>query len=219
MVELRASRIATLLRAPSWLGCRSEGAAHKFALRSLLAALLVMGAQCGPALPASLAERMVACVACHGENGQSRSPEVPSLGAQTAPYLLIQIFLFRERLRKVAIMNEAVASFSDDDLRSFADALAKLPPPVPDPDRDATRLERARTPISKYRCAFCHGADLAGRDNVPRIAGQREDYLVKTLREYKSSTRSGYDASMAEVLQPVSDAEIMDLAYYAARQP
>jgi cytochrome c553 len=193
--------------------------APKRALCGFFAALLVIGGASRPAWPASLAERMETCLACHGESGQSRSPEIPSLGAQTAPYLLIQIFLFREKLRKVVIMNEAVASFSDDDLRLFADALAKLPPPVPVADGDSARLQRGKILIGKYRCAFCHGADLAGRDNVPRIAGQREDFLIKTLSEYKSSTRSGYDASMAEVLQPVSDAEIADLAYYAARQP
>ena len=50
-----------------------------------------------------------------------------------------------------------------------------------------------------------------------RLAAQREDYLVKALREYKSNTRPGYDASMAEVTQPISDAEILDLACFMAR--
>ena len=52
------------------------------------------------------------------------------------------------------------------------------------------------------------------RDNVPRIANQREDYLAKTLREYKDNSRHGYDATMAEVLQPVTPEQIADLAYY-----
>jgi cytochrome c553 len=53
---------------------------------------------------------------------------------------------------------------------------------------------------------------------VPRIAAQREDYLVKTLRDYKSRARIGYDATMAEALEPVADNEIADLAYVMARQ-
>ena len=48
----------------------------------------------------SLEERIAPCLACHGEKGQSANPEVPSLGAQTAPYVLIQLFLFREKLRR-----------------------------------------------------------------------------------------------------------------------
>ncbi len=59
--------------------------------------------------------------------------------------------------------------------------------------------------------------DFSGRDNIPRLAAQREDYLVKALREYKTNTRPGYDASMAEVTQPIPDAEILDLAYFMAR--
>ncbi len=162
---------------------------------------------------------MAPCLACHGEKGQSTNPEIPSLGAQTAPYVLVQLFLFREKLRVVDIMNDAVKGFTDDDLRTFADAIAKLPAPPPTAEPpDPARMERARALVRQYRCEFCHNPDLAGRDNVPRIVGQREDFLVKTMREYKGNVRPGYDASMADVLQPITDAEILDLAYFAARQ-
>jgi cytochrome c553 len=70
---------------------------------------------------------------------------------------------------------------------------------------------------TQHRCNACHGLDLAGRDHVPRIAGQREDYLVKTMREYKNNVRRGYDATMAEALAPVNDAQIVELAYAIAR--
>ncbi len=52
---------------------------------------------------------------------------------------------------------------------------------------------------------------------MPRIADQREDYLLKTLRDYKSGARRGYDASMAEVVQPLDDAQLVELSYYLAR--
>lgn len=171
-------------------------------------------------MAAPLSERLAPCFACHGENGQSTTPETPSLGAQTAPYLLIQLYLFRERQRAVEIMNEAAKGLTDDDLRTFSDSISQLPAPKPATGTaDGARMERGAALVQKYRCNFCHNADLSGRDNVPRIAAQREDYLVKTLREYKSNTRHGYDGSMAEVLQPISDPEILDLAYFAARQP
>jgi len=168
----------------------------------------------------SIDERMAPCQSCHGEKGQSFNPETPSLGAQTSPYVLIQLFLFREKLRRFDLMNDAVKGFTDDDLRTFADTISKLPPPVPTTGAtDPARLERGQVLARQYRCNVCHNADLAGRDNVPRIAGQREDFLVKTMREYKGNIRPGYDASMADVLQPIPDADILDLAYFAARQP
>jgi cytochrome c553 len=169
---------------------------------------------------ATLEERIAPCLACHGENGQSTNPEIPSLGAQTAPYTLIQLFMFREKLRRNDIMNDAVKGFSDDDLRTFSDYVSKLPAPQPvAAPSDPARLERGRALIRKNRCDVCHNLDLAGRDNVPRIAGQREDFLAKTMREYKANVRPGYDASMGDVVQPITDAEILDLAYFAARQP
>jgi len=159
-----------------------------------------------------------ACLACHGENGQSENPEVPSLGAQTAPYLLIQLYLFREKQRVVEIMNDVTKDFTDDDLRTFSDRLSQQPPPKPPADKgDAARMARGAALITQNRCNACHKLDLSGRDNIPHIADQREDYLVKTLREYKNNTRHGYDATMAEVLAPITDAQIVDLAYYIAR--
>jgi cytochrome c553 len=52
---------------------------------------------------------------------------------------------------------------------------------------------------------------------MPRLAAQREDYLLKALRDYKSASRPGYDATMDEVIRPVTDADIADLAHYLAR--
>ena len=71
--------------------------------------------------------------------------------------------------------------------------------------------------IASARTAGCHSLDLVGRENIPRIANQREDFLAKTLREYKDNTRHGYDGVMAEVLASISEAQIDDLAYYIAR--
>ena len=127
--------------------------------------------------------------------------------------------MFRERLRVVELMNKMTQGLSDNDLRRLAGLIAKLPPPPPaggtsDPDR----MERARALITQHRCNFCHNQNFSGEQNVPRLAGQREDYLVKALREFRSNTRRGYDASMADVLYPVSDEDILDLAYYLARQ-
>ena len=56
--------------------------------------------------------------------------------------------------------------------------------------------------MQQHRCDTCHNPDLSGKENVPRIANQREDYLAKTLAEYKDNSRHGYDGSMADVMAP-----------------
>ena len=163
-------------------------------------------------------ERAAPCLACHGEHGQSATENTPSLGGQQAPYALIQLFMFREKLRVFEPMNEMAKALSDDDLRLFSDFLATLPKPVPPADAgDPARMQRAQALAQQHRCNSCHNTDFSGKDNVPRIAGQREDYLAKTLREYKDNSRHGYDGTMAEALQPVTPDQIADLAYFLAR--
>ena len=67
------------------------------------------------------------------------------------------------------------------------------------------------------RCASCHGDNFAGTKAVARIAGQREEYLVKALRDYKSGERSGGGmAAMADVAYPLHEEEITALAHYLA---
>jgi cytochrome c553 len=180
------------------------------------AALSFTSAPAGSA--AALETRLVTCLACHGEKGQSVTAEVPSLGGQPAFYLSVQMLMFRDRLRVVEIMNQMMQGFSNDELQKLADVISKLPPPEPVSSGDAARLQTGRTIAEQNHCNFCHQTNYSGDRNVPRIAGQREDYLVKALREYKNNTRRGYDASMADVLYSVTDEQILDLAYFLARQ-
>jgi cytochrome c553 len=166
----------------------------------------------------SLDARLPTCFACHGENGQSQLPEVPSLGSQPAPYSLIQLVMFRDTLRVSEPMNEMAKGLSDDDLRKAADVISRLPPPAPVADTpDAPRMDKARVLAEQYRCNFCHQSNFQGEQNVPRLAGQREDYLLKALRGYKDNSRRGYDAAMSDVVYAMKDADFVELAYFLAR--
>src|SRR6202000_1504952 len=181
-------------------------------------ALLALVAVVSPLSAETSQERAVTCFACHGEHGQSETENTPSLGGQQAPYALIQLFMFREKLRTFEPMNEMAKAFTDDDLRTFSDFIATLPKPKPPDDAgDAARIQRAQAAATQHRCNSCHKADFSGGENVPRIANQREDYLAKTLTEYKNNSRHGYDGTMADVMGAVTPAPIADLAYYIAR--
>jgi cytochrome c553 len=186
-------------------------------MRHIIAALAFVLMACS-ARAETMEERAAPCLACHGEKGQSQTENTPSLGAQQAPYALIQLFMFREKLRTFEPMNEMAKAFTDDDLRSFSDYISTLPKPAPPADAgDPARIQRALALVQQNRCNSCHNTDFSGKDNVPRLANQREDYLAKTMREYKDNSRHGYDGTMAEVLQPVTTDQIADLAYFLAR--
>lgn len=183
--------------------------------RSAAAALLLLGL-----VAAAPPEKAAICLACHGTEGTSQIDNVPSLGAQNTQYGLIQLFMFREGLRVADPMNELIKSFSDDDLRDVSAFLNTLPKPKPAADPvDPARFATGRALAEQHRCLFCHRADLSGQENVPRIGGQREDYLLKTMRDYKSGARHGYEATMAEALQPLTDGQLVELAHYLAHAP
>jgi cytochrome c553 len=125
--------------------------------------------------------------------------------------------MYREKLRVTPVMNDIMKQASDDDLRSISDAIAKLPPPPPPSEAgDSQRLARGSNLAEQNHCNICHRTNFSGQENVPRLADQREDYLLKSLRDYKSGARHGYDATMAEVLQPIDESDLSVLAYFLA---
>ncbi len=184
--------------------------------RGIAAALIFLPAWAGGAEP--LESRLAACLSCHGDKGLSSVAETPSLGGQPSFYLTVQMLMFRDRLRVVEPMNAMMKGFGDGDLQKMGDLIAKLPPPQPaGGSGDSGRMENGRVLAERNRCNFCHQGNYSGERNVPRLAGQREDYLVKSMRAFKDNSRRGYDASMADVLYEVSDEQILDLAYFLSR--
>jgi len=187
-------------------------------MRTLIAAAVIACALNASAHALSYEEKLPACLACHGENGISETPEVPSLAGMPADFTLIQLFLFRQGTRKVEIMNDLAKDMTDDDLRKFSEYFAKLPPPkASGSPADSQTAARAQAVIAANHCASCHNPDFSGREQMPRLAAQREDYLLKALRDYKGAKRPGYDATMDEVIRPVTEQDILDLSHYLAR--
>jgi cytochrome c553 len=158
------------------------------------------------------------CIACHGPNGQSQGPNTPSLGGQPAFFAMAQLFLYREGRRPDAQMAPMAKGMSDADLRKYSDAIARLPPPAPPAGApDAAKVKRGREIAAGRHCVQCHGEDYEGYANVPRLAHQREDYLLKALRDFASGRRIGYgNAAMAETVAGLSDEDLAALAHLLA---
>ena len=166
------------------------------------------------------AERFrTACAACHGANGRSDMAGVPVLAGQPSLYTITQLFLFREGRRNNDAMIALGKQMTDADLRGFSDHIGTLPPvpaPAPATPPDAARMSKGQGLAQQHKCTFCHGADLSGGQQVPRIGGQKEDYVRQTLRGFKSGDRPGYTRAMTEALSQVPAEELDVLAYYVA---
>ena len=163
-------------------------------------------------------ERLRACLECHGASGSSVRAETPSLGGQPAFFVMTQLFLLRDGRRPSPEMVAFAKGMTDDDLRGFSQAISKLPAPGPAPGApDPDRMRRARGLSDANHCGVCHNPDFSGREQMSRLAGQREDYLLKAMRDFKAGRRIGYGAAMTSELSRLSDADLQDLAYFLSR--
>ena len=159
------------------------------------------------------------CAACHGPNGRSDMPGVPVLAGQPSLYTITQLFLFREGRRTNEAMVAIAKPMTDADLRGYSDFIGTLPPvpaPAPVSPPDPARMSKGAALAQEHKCVFCHGADFAGGQQVPRIGGQKEEYVRATLHGFKSGERPGYTRAMTEALSQVPAADLDVLAYYVA---
>jgi cytochrome c553 len=197
---------------------RAVGAVLALAAAALPAAVLAQQPAAGSA---AYAQRFASlCAACHGANGRSEQPKTPVLAGQHSFYVVTQLFMFREGRRSNEAMSAVAKTLTDADLRGFSDYIGTLPPvPAPPPATppDAARMARGQALANEHKCLACHGADLSGGQQVPRIGQQREDYLQMALHEYKSGKRPGYTMAMSEALSRVAPEDLDTLAYFAAR--
>ncbi|MBC7580122.1 MAG: c-type cytochrome, partial [Tardiphaga sp.] len=119
--------------------------------------------------------------------------------------------------RKNEQMQPIVDQLSNEDVRNLGAYFASLPPAPRKPDDNPDLSAKGAQAAAGRRCASCHTDSYAGTKAVARIAGQREEYLIKALHDYKSSTRAGGGmAAMADVAYSLSEEEIVALAHYLA---
>jgi cytochrome c553 len=167
---------------------------------------------------AAVKEKAEICAGCHGENGISQTENIPSLAGQMDQFIQWQLVFFRGGARKNDQMQPIAQDISNEDIRGLGAYFASLTPPAgkkPDDNPDLSS-KGAQAAVGR-RCASCHGDGFAGTKAVARLAGQREEYLVKALNDYKSGARSGgAGAAMTDVAYPLSEEEIAALAHYLA---
>ena len=158
------------------------------------------------------------CAQCHGTPEQPPLAGLPSLAGQKAECLEAQLFFIREGLRPVPQMEGMLKDMKDSDLSDMAAYFSKQAPL-----RLRTRLDpelqaRGDALAKRHGCGTCHMPDFVGQRQIPRINGQREDYLVTTLKAYHDNKRTGSDTSMNAVMYGIPESDMKALAHYLAHQ-
>lgn len=83
--------------------------------------------------------------------------------------------------------------------------------------RDESLYTRGAKISREMLCGTCHLPDYRGRDQIPRLAGQREDYLLHSMRQFRNNEAFGRDTIMAASLYGIADGDLQALAHYLSQ--
>ena len=167
-------------------------------------------------------ERTLLCSKCHGETGNSVSPEIPNLAGQNPAYLLQQIEKFADGRRKNFVMRSLARSFTFEDKVNLAIYFSSME--VEPRQADPVLADKGKQTFQSV-CQTCHGTDGKGEKGYARLAGQRIEYVERTLKRFRANARKGtedgaemtrHDIRMEQVTKNLSDQEITALANYIA---
>ena len=217
---------------------RRRPAAARTRRPALAALLLALGLALAPARAApfqdDMAQRTLACTACHGEQGRA-GPDgyYPRLAGKPAGYLYHQLLNFRDGRRHYGPMTVMVDVLSDDYLmeiaRHFAGLQVPYPPPAPLANRPPPEvLARGRALALQGdasqrlpACVQCHGERLTGAlPDVPGLLGLPQDYLMAQLGGWRTGQRRAHAPDcMASIVQRLSDRDAYAVVAWLAMQP
>jgi cytochrome c553 len=158
------------------------------------------------------------CIACHGPGGNSVIAGIPSIAGQPKLFIENQLVLFGEQLRPSPQMLPVVEGMKDVEITRLADHFSKLPVQRANTGKlDPKLVQRGAERAKALRCGVCHLPNFKGQKQVPRLAAQREEYLVAEMQAYRDNKRPGGDTIMAAALYGVPDADIKALAHFLSR--
>lgn len=160
--------------------------------------------------------KVAVCAACHGPNGNSASPQYPTLAGQNARYIYLELKDFKEGRRHDPQMDPMAATLERDDMLALADYFSKQKPRPNGFKADPAKVAAGRKKTDEVLCPMCHLGEFAGQNEIPRVAGQQYAYVKKQLEDFKAKRRTNDAGNMTSVSATLSDADIENLAHYIA---
>ena len=164
-----------------------------------------------------VAEALLAlCMACHGPQGNTKDPAVPSLAGQPRLFIENQLVLIREGMRQVPQMHGMMQAVKDHEIVELAAYFNQQKPQRIEAAVKDDMYRRGQSIAQRALCGSCHLPDFSGREQIPRIAWQPEPFLLQSMKEFRDRPARGRDTIMAAALYGLKDDELADLAHYFA---
>jgi len=180
----------------------------------------------------TIAQRVLACTGCHGQDGRAVGDAYfPRIAGKPAGYLFNQLRNFRDGKRAYSLMTGMVALLNDDYLREIAHYFSSLDLPYPAPfaaqlsadttDMAVTLVTRGDPDRKLAACTACHGAALTGvLPSVPGLLGLPRDYINAQLGAWKSGQRHAAEPDcMAHVARVLTTNEVSAVSAWLFAQP
>ena len=157
------------------------------------------------------------CNACHGPNGNAVLKDMPSIAGQPKVFIENQLVLIREGMRDIPQMKGVLDNVPDTELTELANYYTSFKIAKPSAQKQAALYDKGETLSKEMRCGICHLPTYVGRDQMPRLAGQREDYLLYTMRAMQANQAVGRDPIMIASLYGISDEDLKAISHYLSR--
>ena len=162
----------------------------------------------------NLEETVAICASCHGEDGIPIEADYPIIWGQQYYYLYVQLKDYKAGRRANDIMEPIAAEFEKEQMQALAKYFSEKPWPDISTHRDAERAKKGQSQTVAGQCSQCHNTYM-GDSRVPRVAGQQEEYLKRTMLEFKNKIRLNA-AAKGSLMKSYDDPSIEDLAHYLA---
>mgnify|MGYP000331622123 CR=1 FL=1 len=155
-------------------------------------------------------DRSLLCGYCHGKDGNSVKNYIPNLAQQNPEYLLKQFQLFATGERKNYVMQQLAEALTPQERIDIALYFSSQKVAV----NDVQKTSKEGQERYQSFCFACHGESGLGNKDLPRLAGQKKDFLVKTLNGFKHGEKSRSKSPMVKIMRAVQESEIEPLAIY-----
>lgn len=160
--------------------------------------------------------RTILCKTCHGADGMAVQPNTPNLAGQNPVYIIDQFQRFADGRRNDFMMSSLAKSFKDKDKINIALYYSNLEMKLSRDRVTDRKLLKKGNQIFSSVCVECHGADGKGQEGYARLAGQRADYVVKMLKEFRDRTGRRTNPWMTSVAIRLSDSDMAAVAAYVS---
>ena len=162
------------------------------------------------------------CMNCHGANGISQGPAIPSIAGFSRSYLERSLLEYKSDQRHSTIMGRIAKGYSDEDLKLLAEYFAQQPfiraPQVTEP----TLVTQGKA-LYRQHCAVCHIQNgTVDKTGAAIIAGQWKPYLQFALTDFQTGVRKsprGMTKSLDAVEQRYGAEGFKALIEFYASQP